>query len=107
MSAHSPASHSSSEHAGTPRLFVWVWIWLVAITGIEVYLAYLQLEPKLMLALLLGLSVTKAALIMSYFMHLRFERLSLVLWLVPGLVTCICLMSIFFPDGVRALQMRP
>ena len=91
----------------TTKTFVTVWVGLVAMTGIEVFLAYMHLEPGLMLVLLLGLSVAKAALIMSYFMHLRYEKLSLVLWLIPALVVCICLMGIFFPDSIRAFQLRP
>ena len=59
-----------------------------------------------MLTILLGLSIIKAALIVAYFMHLRFERLSLVLTLVPMLVVCICLLLIFFPDGRRLYKMR-
>lgn len=104
MSAHATAV---PEHGGTTRLFLFVWIWLVAITGVEVYLAYLHLPANIMLTLLVGLSVIKAALIISYFMHLRFERLSLVLLLIPVLVFCISLMLIFMPDSFRLLQMRP
>ena len=36
-----------------------------------------------MLTLLVGLSVIKAALIIAYFMHLKFERFSLFLTLFP------------------------
>jgi hypothetical protein len=40
-------------------------------------------------------------------MHLRFERLSLVLTLVPALVLCICLILIFFfPDSARLHELR-
>jgi len=103
MSEHA-ATHG---HAGTTRLFAWVWIWLVAITGIEVYLAYVHIQPaQLMLALLLGFSVVKAGLIMAYFMHLRFEKFSLVLLLIPALIFCILMMNIFFPDAVRLLHFR-
>ena len=42
-----------------------------------------------MLTALLGLSVVKAALIIAYFMHLKFERLSLFLTLFPMLIFCI------------------
>ena len=59
-----------------------------------------------MLTILMGLSIIKAALIVAYFMHLRFERLSLVLTLVPMLVVCICLLLIFFPDSFRLHKMR-
>ncbi len=102
-------AHAVASHAAVPaRTFVFVWLWLVGITGIEVFLAYEHLRPDLMLTILLGLSVIKAALIMAYFMHLKFEKFTLVLWLVPALVFCICMLLIFFfPDSFRLLHMRP
>ncbi len=102
--AHAVASRGEA----TARTYTGVWVWLVGITGIEVFLAYKHLRPDLMLAMLIGLSIIKAALIMAYFMHLKFERFTLVLWLVPALVFCICMLLIFFfPDSFRALQLRP
>ena len=99
-----------SEHAGahpTTKVFLTVWVGLVVLTAIEVWLGYVQLSPVLMLVSLLGLSIVKAAMIIGYFMHLRYERLSLTLWLIPAMVICICLMAIFFPDAARALNLRP
>jgi hypothetical protein len=48
--------------------------------------------PLMMLVILMGLSIIKASLIISYFMHLRYERRSLVLTLMPALVFVICMM---------------
>ena len=59
-----------------------------------------------MLTALLGLSVVKAALIIAYFMHLKFERFSLFLTLFPMLIFCICMMFVFMPDSMRAMLMR-
>jgi cytochrome c oxidase subunit 4 len=84
-----------------------VWFWLLALTGIEVFLGYKQLELKLMLVLLMGLSIVKAALIIAYFMHLRYERPSMAAALMPALVIVIVLMNIFLPDSLRLLHMRP
>jgi cytochrome c oxidase subunit 4 len=92
---------------GTTKLFSIVWGWLLLLTAIEVFLAYKQVSLHIKLTILIGLSVIKAALIVAYFMHLRFERLSLVLTLVPMLVVCICLFLVFFPDSFRALSLRP
>jgi len=97
--------HTHSE--GTTRIFLIVWFWLLALTGVEVFLGYEQLELKLMLVLLLGLSVIKAALIIAYFMHLRYERASMAATLMPALVIVILLMNIFLPDSLRLLHMRP
>jgi cytochrome c oxidase subunit 4 len=99
---------AETSHGGTTRLYLGVWGWLLALTGVEIFLAYEHLAPVLMLTLLLGLSVMKAALIMAYFMHLRFERLSLFLTLVPVLVLCLCLILVFFfPDSVRLQELAP
>ena len=101
-------SEHANGHGATQRLFNFVWIWLVAITGMEVWLAYIHIQPaELMLALLIGFSLIKAGLIMAYFMHLRFERFSMVLFLVPAMIFCILMMNIFFPDAARALHLRP
>ena len=103
---HTEVEHEHEHFAGSNKLFISVWVWLLALTGIEVYLGYIHLNVHLMLTILLGLSIIKAALIVAYFMHLRFERLSLVLTLVPILVVCICILMVFFPDSFRSKNNR-
>ena len=104
MSDHSEAV---AEHVGgTTQTFLYVWIALLVMTGIEVLLAYEQVPTLIMLTALLGLSIIKAALIIAYFMHLKFEKLSLFLTLFPMLVLCIILMLTFMPDSIRSLTMR-
>ena len=89
------------------RLYLTVWAGLLVLTVVEVVLAYLALSVTTMLVTLLGLSIFKAALIMAYFMHLRFERVSLTLTLIPMLILCIFLIVVFFmPDSMRLLEMR-
>lgn len=93
--------------AGSNRLFMMVWLWLLVLTGFEVFLGYVQLPVVYMLVILMGASIIKAALIVAYFMHLRFERLNLILTIVPAVVICICLMLlVFFPDSFRAKDLR-
>ena len=101
--------HAESEvhFDGSTKLFLSVWVWLLLLTGFEVFLGYIQLPVTYMLVILMGASIIKAALIVAYFMHLRFERLNLVLTIVPALVICICLMLlVFFPDSFRARELR-
>jgi cytochrome c oxidase subunit 4 len=94
------AVHHHASGASIP-LFMRVWGILLFLTAIEVGLARMQLGVTIMLFALMGLSIMKAAMIVAYFMHLRFERLSMVLTLIPVLVMCICLLGVFFPDGAR------
>jgi len=105
MSAHG-ATAEATHQPGTKKLFMWVWFWLLILTGIETFLAYLKLEPHIMLTLLIGLSLIKAALIVAYFMHLRFEKIGLFLIIVPSLVFCLAMILIFvFPDSLRIAQL--
>ena len=99
------SKHAHSE--ASVKIFLYVWFWLLALTGVEVFLGYEHLEVKLMLVLLMGLSVIKPSLIISYFMHLRYERRSMALTLMPALVIVVTLMFMLFPDSFRLLQMRP
>jgi cytochrome c oxidase subunit IV len=62
MSAELTHEHS----VGTTKLFATVWVWLLLLTAVEVFLAYERLEVHLMITILVGLSLIKAALIMSY-----------------------------------------
>lgn len=99
-------AHAEEHFAGSNKLFISIWVWLLVLTLIEIFLAYKPMSIMVMLTILLGLSVIKAALIVAYFMHLKFERLSLVLTIVPMLVVCILLLFVFFPDSFRSSGLR-
>ncbi len=99
-------AHEHVHFEGGVKLFLNVLLGLLALTVVEVFLAYIHVPLTLMLTLLIGLSLITAAMIIAYFMHLRFERLSLVLTLIPTSVICICLLFIFFPDSFRARDIR-
>jgi cytochrome c oxidase subunit IV len=100
------APHIDEHFAGSNKLFISIWLWLVGLTLVEIFLAYMTMPIHIMLTVLLGLSIIKAALIVAYFMHLKFERLSLILTVVPMLVVCICLLLVFFPDSFRSSGLR-
>src|SRR2546430_2681997 len=102
--------HESSEQAhveGSKRGFMFVWVWLLGLTGGGGGLGFQDLPLKGMLALLMTLSIIKASLIISYFMHLRYERRSLALTLMPALVFVIAMMFVVFPDSIRLYLMKP
>jgi cytochrome c oxidase subunit 4 len=86
--------------------FFYVWGVLLLLTAIEVYLTYQNMRPAKMLTILMGLSLIKAALIIGFFMHLRYE-ISRMKWLTMcSVVGCLILMTIFFfPDAFRILSL--
>jgi caa(3)-type oxidase subunit IV len=92
------------RHHSRPQFF-YVWGALLVITAIEVYLGYQNMEPRRMLTMLMGLSIIKAALIIGYFMHLKFE-ISRMRWLTMcSLVFCLAMMMVFFPDALRIISL--
>jgi caa(3)-type oxidase subunit IV len=92
------------RHHGMAQFF-WVWGVLLVITGIEVYLGYQNMEPVRMLTILMGLSIVKAAMIIGYFMHMKFE-ISRMKWItMSALVFCLAMMMVFFPDAFRIIHL--
>jgi cytochrome c oxidase subunit IV len=95
--------HDSGSH-GMAQFF-WVWGGLLVLTAIEVALAYRNLPLVQMLFILLGLSFIKAALIIAYFMHLKYETPRMRWILMGSLCVCLALMMVFFPDSFRLLHL--
>jgi cytochrome c oxidase subunit 4 len=106
VAGHAAEHDEAHAHGITNKQNLVVWIALLALTAVEVFLAYIHLDLRLMLIIVMGLSIIKAALIMAYFMHLKFERMSFVLTIVPALVVLLCLFAIFFPDSFRLNELR-
>src|SRR5262252_51138 len=91
------------RHHGKAQFF-WVWGALLVITGVEVFLGYQNMEPVRMLSILMALSIIKAALIIAYFMHMKFE-VSRMRWLtMASLVFCLAMMCVFFRDAFRIIK---
>jgi len=86
----------ATAHA-EPNYMAIFW-WLFGLTVAEIAVIYMGL-PRLVLGLLLvGLAISKAALVAMYFMHLRFERRTLALIAVTPLLLCVLLVFALVPD---------
>jgi caa(3)-type oxidase subunit IV len=69
-------------HSDSKGQYFWVWGALLVLTAIEVVLGYKQVfAAARMLEVLLILSVIKSALIIGYFMHLKFEK-AIMRWML-------------------------
>lgn len=97
----------ATTHDDSKGQYFWVWGALLVLTAIEVVLAYNQVfQPVRMLEVLLILSVIKSALIIAYFMHMKFET-ALMRWMITvSVVACFIIMYFFFfPDAGRILNL--
>jgi len=72
--AHMTATAHEEEHGLSIRQYVWIGLALTVITAIELWISYSGMPAWLMITLLMGLSAFKFAVVVAYFMHLRFEN---------------------------------
>ncbi|MCC6587012.1 MAG: cytochrome C oxidase subunit IV family protein [Bryobacterales bacterium] len=83
------------------KLFAKVWIFLLVLTAVEVFLAYLHTPLTIMLVALIGLSSLKAAYIIAYFMHMKYERRLLRWLLFPAPIVFILALLAMLPDAAH------
>lgn len=101
VAEHAHNDAHADAHAGSNRENIIVWGGLLLLTAIEIFLGYIHLNTYLMLILLIGLSIIKAALIVAYFMHMKFEKKTFIYTVVPVMIVLLILFGILFPDGKR------
>ena len=82
--------------------YIAIFWWLLALTILEVGVIFMPLTRVLIAILLVGLALSKAALVAMYFMHLKFERTTLGLIAVTPLVLCVLLVFALLPDLTAA-----
>ena len=73
--------------------------------GEKMVIAYNQVfAPARMLTVLLILSLIKSAMIIGYFMHLKFESSRMKWLLMTSVCFCLVLMAVFFNDAIRIVS---
>jgi cytochrome c oxidase subunit 4 len=87
----SEATHKEPNYIG-------VFWWLVFLTVLELVVVYMPLTKMVIAVLLVSLAVSKAALVALYFMHLKFERLTLGLIALSPFTLCVFLILMLTPD---------
>jgi cytochrome c oxidase subunit 4 len=78
--------------------YIGVFWWLLLLTILEVGVIFMPLTKLLIAILLVGLALSKALLVAMYFMHLKFERMTLGLIAVAPLLLCVLLVFALLPD---------
>ncbi len=95
------------SHAGGYRIYGVVWFWLLVLTLLELGAVLVHVPRGALVSLLLIMALMKAALIIAYFMHLRYERLSLVYTVVtPMFFLAIVIFAFMGPDALSVLHRR-
>jgi len=87
---------SSTTHSSANYLKIFYI--LLALTIVEVAIVYLHLPKILLVSLLVVLAVWKAALVAMHFMHLKFEKTTLMVIALSPFVLCVFLILMLLPD---------
>ena len=86
----------AATHSG-PSYMTIFW-WLFVLTIIEVGVIFMPIAKLVIAILLISLAISKASLVAMYFMHLRFERLTLGLIAITPLFLGALLVFLLVPD---------
>ncbi len=78
--------------------YISIFWWLLALTILEIAVIYTPIARLAIIILLVGFALAKAALVAMYFMHLRFERITLAMIAVTPLIICLFLILMLLPD---------
>jgi len=87
-----------TEAAHKQPNYIGVFWWLLALTIIEIAVIYMPIAKFAIAVMLIVLAVTKAALVALYFMHLKFERITLGWIALSPFILCVFLILMLLPD---------
>jgi cytochrome c oxidase subunit 4 len=92
--------------SASKSLYLKVWLVLLGLTAVMIILDRSPVGTAILRTVLVTAMLTKAGLIAAYFMHLRFERVALVMTVLIGLlVTGAVLFLFIIPDASRILSL--
>jgi cytochrome c oxidase subunit 4 len=86
-----------AEHH-SESLYTTIFYYLLGLTILEIIVALPTYATWLKAILLIAMALGKASLVAMYFMHLRFERLTLGVIAFTPLVICVFLVFMLTPD---------
>ena len=84
-----------------------VYIVILALSGLQIVLAYQHAEGSRLLVRMLAVALIQAGLGVTYFMHLRDEQRNLKFALIPATIFVLLMMNMFWSDSFRLEHMRP
>ena len=91
-------ANEHDEHAIRYKTYFITWVWLLVLSSLALGLGYAPINEKLKAFLLVGTTLAKILVIAAVFMHLRYERVNLILITFVPLVLAIILFSFTFGD---------
>jgi cytochrome c oxidase subunit 4 len=73
------------------KQYMMIWVWLLVMTVLALGVGYTSIPHAVKALLLVGITLAKIGLIGAFFMHLKFERMNLVMLTFSPIVLSIIL----------------
>ena len=86
------------QHSITYKTYLMTWFWLLVLTALALGLGYANIDERLKAFLLVCTTLAKILVIAAVFMHLRYERINLILITFAPLILAVILFSFTFPE---------
>jgi cytochrome c oxidase subunit 4 len=99
------SAHAQGQHHPI-RLYLTVWAWLFILSTGSYLVDYFQLEGLLRYSLIIFFMLLKAGLIIAVFMHMAWERLSLVYAVLAPLGAVLVFVAIMVLESDHTLLSR-
>lgn len=97
----------SSDHQSSLTAYLAVYIVILAISGLQILIAYQHIDAYRIFIRMLLLAIIQAGLAITFFMHMRSEKRTLALFLLPATLFVLAMMNMIWSDSFRLLNLRP
>jgi len=91
-------AHEHDTHAISYKTYFITWVWLLVLTSLALGLGYAPINETLKAFLLVCTTLAKILVIAAVFMHLRYEKLNLILITLAPLILAIIMFAFTFPE---------
>ncbi|MBB3018211.1 cytochrome c oxidase subunit IV [Microvirga lupini] len=88
------------------KLYLVVWVWLFILSACSYFVDYFQLQGLLRYSLIMLFMMLKAGLIVAVFMHMAWERLSLVYAILVPVSAVLVFVAIMVLESDHTLLSR-
>lgn len=106
--AETPATTATKGEQHQPfQVYLIVWGLLFVLSAMSYFLDYFNVKPDgLRHFLITAFALIKATLIVAYFMHMRFERVGMVLAILLPPLLLLAMVAILLPEGTYVSGVR-
>ena len=104
--AHAPAVPHDEHQQHPIKLYLVVWIWLFILSTFSYLVDYFHLQGLLRWSLILIFMMLKAGLIVAVFMHMAWERLSLMYAILVPPLAILVFVAIMASESDYTLAIR-